>query len=206
MNLTDSPGRPACPSRASSWSSLTTPWGLPCCVRFPWVSAVATTPAQRLTASPSMPLPPSVVAPPPPCCVIAIERSTALPRPARRRRRARPLSRTQAREESRACRRPDRFSPHDNAARSADRSACNARDRPAGTQHSQARRALPIQAARSIPWLLVRRRQLHHAPHPTRGRRLSNGSDPKSGPSAFFGALSGTSRDVPPTAKSLSWI
>ncbi len=30
---------------------LTTPWGLPCCVRFPCVHAVATTPAQRLGAS-----------------------------------------------------------------------------------------------------------------------------------------------------------
>src|SRR6202162_3315657 len=48
MDLSDSPRRPACPSRASSWSSLTTPWGLPCCVRFPCVHAVATTPAQRL--------------------------------------------------------------------------------------------------------------------------------------------------------------
>src|ERR1700676_4172612 len=48
MNLSDSPGRPACPSRASSWSSLTTPLGLPCFVRFPCVHAVATTPAQRL--------------------------------------------------------------------------------------------------------------------------------------------------------------
>src|SRR6266487_6413563 len=48
MNLSASPGRPACPSRASGWSSLTTPWGLPCCVRFPCVHAVATTPAQRL--------------------------------------------------------------------------------------------------------------------------------------------------------------
>ena len=48
MHLSDSPGRPACPSRASGWSSLTTPWGLPCCVRFPCVHAVATTPAQRL--------------------------------------------------------------------------------------------------------------------------------------------------------------
>src|SRR3982074_742933 len=48
MNLSDSPGRPACPSRASGWPSLTTPWGLPCCVRFPCVHAVATTPAQRL--------------------------------------------------------------------------------------------------------------------------------------------------------------
>ena len=44
------PGRPACPSRASGWSSLTTPWGFPCCVRFPCVHAVATTPAQRLGA------------------------------------------------------------------------------------------------------------------------------------------------------------
>src|SRR5882724_3265742 len=48
MNLSASPGRPACPSRAFGWSSLTTPWGLPCCVRFPCVLAVATTPAQRL--------------------------------------------------------------------------------------------------------------------------------------------------------------
>src|ERR1019366_917315 len=42
------PGRPACPSRASGWSSLTTPWGFPCFVRFPCVHAAATTPAQRL--------------------------------------------------------------------------------------------------------------------------------------------------------------
>src|SRR6202047_5420480 len=48
MNLSATPGRPACPSRASGWSSLTTPWGFPCCVRFPCVHAVATTPAQRL--------------------------------------------------------------------------------------------------------------------------------------------------------------
>src|ERR1700682_1562924 len=48
MDLSDSPGRPACPSRASGWSSLTTPWGLPCCVRFPCVHAAGTTPAQRL--------------------------------------------------------------------------------------------------------------------------------------------------------------
>src|SRR6516165_8388950 len=47
-NLSATPRRPACPSRASSWSSLTTPWGFPCCVRFPCVHAVATTPAQRL--------------------------------------------------------------------------------------------------------------------------------------------------------------
>jgi hypothetical protein len=48
MNLSDSPGRPACPSRASGWPSLATPWGLPCCVRFPCVHAVAPTPAQRM--------------------------------------------------------------------------------------------------------------------------------------------------------------
>src|SRR6266851_1840008 len=48
MNLSASPGRPACPSRASGWSSLPTPWGLPCCVRFPCAHAVANTPAQRL--------------------------------------------------------------------------------------------------------------------------------------------------------------
>jgi hypothetical protein len=35
-------------SRASGWSLLTTLWGFPCCVRFPCVHAVATTPAQRL--------------------------------------------------------------------------------------------------------------------------------------------------------------
>jgi hypothetical protein len=47
-NLTATPRRPACPSRASSWSSLTTPWGFPCCVHSPCVHAAATTPAQRL--------------------------------------------------------------------------------------------------------------------------------------------------------------
>ena len=47
-NLSATPGRPACPSRASGWSSLTTPRGFPCFVRFPCVHAVATTPAQRL--------------------------------------------------------------------------------------------------------------------------------------------------------------
>src|SRR4029077_2389844 len=47
-NLSATPGRPACPSRASGWSSLTTLWGFPCFVRFPCVHAVATTPAQRL--------------------------------------------------------------------------------------------------------------------------------------------------------------
>src|SRR6202795_3610748 len=48
MNLSDSPRRPACPSRASGWSSRTTPWGLPCLVPFPFLHAFATTPAQRL--------------------------------------------------------------------------------------------------------------------------------------------------------------
>src|SRR5262249_25047528 len=47
-DLSASPGRPACPSRVSGGSSLTALWGLPCCVRFPCVHAVATTPAQRL--------------------------------------------------------------------------------------------------------------------------------------------------------------
>ena len=45
------PRRPACPSRASGWSLLTTPWGFPCFVRFPCVHAAATTPAQRLNVS-----------------------------------------------------------------------------------------------------------------------------------------------------------
>ena len=43
-NLSATPGRPTCPSRASGWSSLTTPWGFPCCVRFPCVHAAANTP------------------------------------------------------------------------------------------------------------------------------------------------------------------
>src|SRR4029077_6085966 len=47
-NLSATPGRPACPSRASGWSSLTTPWGFPCCLRFPYVHAAANTPVQRL--------------------------------------------------------------------------------------------------------------------------------------------------------------
>jgi hypothetical protein len=47
-NLSATPRRPACPSRASGWSSPTTPWGFPCFVRFPCVHAAATTPAQRL--------------------------------------------------------------------------------------------------------------------------------------------------------------
>ncbi|MBK8814216.1 MAG: hypothetical protein IPN42_01270 [Methylococcaceae bacterium] len=42
---------PACPSRASSWSSLTTPRGFPCCARIPCVHAVANTPAQQLGSS-----------------------------------------------------------------------------------------------------------------------------------------------------------
>ena len=46
QNLSATPRRPACPSRASGWSSFTTPRGFPCCVRFPCVHAVATTPAQ----------------------------------------------------------------------------------------------------------------------------------------------------------------
>ena len=48
MNLSDSPRRPACPSRASGWSSLTTHWGFPCCAHSPCVHAVATAPAQQL--------------------------------------------------------------------------------------------------------------------------------------------------------------
>jgi hypothetical protein len=37
--------------RAPGCSSLSRPQGFPCCVRFPCVHAVATTPAQRLGAS-----------------------------------------------------------------------------------------------------------------------------------------------------------
>ena len=40
--------RPASPSRASGWSSLTALWGFPCCARFPCVRAAASTPVQRL--------------------------------------------------------------------------------------------------------------------------------------------------------------
>ena len=47
-SLSVTPKRPACPSRASDWSSLTTPWGFPCCARFPCVRAAASTPVQRL--------------------------------------------------------------------------------------------------------------------------------------------------------------
>ena len=49
-SLSVTPQRPACPSPASAWSSLTTPRGFPCCARFPCVHAVATTPAQPLAA------------------------------------------------------------------------------------------------------------------------------------------------------------
>src|SRR6266853_287387 len=51
MNLSDSPGRPASPSRASGWTSLTTPGERTSGVRVPCVHAVATTPAQRLGVS-----------------------------------------------------------------------------------------------------------------------------------------------------------
>jgi hypothetical protein len=47
-NLSATPGRPTCPSRASGWSSLTPSWGFPCCVRFPCVHAAATTPVQQM--------------------------------------------------------------------------------------------------------------------------------------------------------------
>src|SRR5262249_11783228 len=50
-DLSVTPARPACPSRASGWPSLTTLRGFPCCVRFPCVHAAATTPAQRLGVS-----------------------------------------------------------------------------------------------------------------------------------------------------------
>src|SRR5712672_584796 len=42
---------PLCHPMAPGLSSLTTPWGFPCCVRFPCVHAAATTPAQRLNVS-----------------------------------------------------------------------------------------------------------------------------------------------------------
>jgi hypothetical protein len=47
-SLSATPQRPACPSRVSGWSSLTTLWGFPCCARFPCVRAAATAPVQRL--------------------------------------------------------------------------------------------------------------------------------------------------------------
>jgi len=47
-DLSATPWRPTCPSRASGWSSLTTPWGFPCYVRFPCVHAAANTPVQQL--------------------------------------------------------------------------------------------------------------------------------------------------------------
>ncbi len=46
------PQRPDFPSRASGWSSPTTPRGFPCCVCRPCVHAVATTPAQRRAVLP----------------------------------------------------------------------------------------------------------------------------------------------------------
>ncbi|CAH2805254.1 MAG: hypothetical protein CBCREVIR_2381, partial [Candidatus Burkholderia crenata] len=52
--LSVTPRRPACPSRASGWSSLTTLRGFPCCVRFPYVQhASPLTPAQRLGVLPA---------------------------------------------------------------------------------------------------------------------------------------------------------
>ena len=51
-SLSATPGRPACPSPESGWSSPTTPRGFPCCARSPCVHAAATTPAQRLAALP----------------------------------------------------------------------------------------------------------------------------------------------------------
>jgi len=48
--LSVTPQRPDLPSRASGWSSPTTPRGFPCCVCRPCVHAVATTPAQRRAA------------------------------------------------------------------------------------------------------------------------------------------------------------
>jgi hypothetical protein len=50
--LSVTPQRPDLPSRASGWSSPTTPRGFPCCVCLPCVHAVATTPAQRRTVLP----------------------------------------------------------------------------------------------------------------------------------------------------------
>ena len=46
--LSATPQRPACPSRASGWTSLPTPRGFPCCVRFPCGHTAAPAPAQRL--------------------------------------------------------------------------------------------------------------------------------------------------------------
>jgi hypothetical protein len=44
--------RESCSSLAvPGWSSLTTPWGFPCFVRFACVHAAATTPAQRPNVS-----------------------------------------------------------------------------------------------------------------------------------------------------------
>jgi hypothetical protein len=49
-SLSDTLQRPDRPSRASGWSSPTTPRGFPCCVCRPCVHAIATTPAQRRAA------------------------------------------------------------------------------------------------------------------------------------------------------------
>ena len=49
--LSATPGRPTRPSRAIGCSLLSTPWGFPCCVRFPCVHAVANTPARQLGSS-----------------------------------------------------------------------------------------------------------------------------------------------------------
>src|SRR5882672_10087227 len=42
------PRAPSLSLTASCWSPLTTPWGFPCCVRFPCVHAAANTPVQQL--------------------------------------------------------------------------------------------------------------------------------------------------------------
>jgi hypothetical protein len=47
MTASATPRRPACPSRASGWSSLTTPWGFPCLRTLSCLHAAATTPAPR---------------------------------------------------------------------------------------------------------------------------------------------------------------
>ena len=55
--LSATPRRPDHLSRVSGCSSLSTPRGFPCCVRFPCVHAVATTPAQRRTVLPCSSVP-----------------------------------------------------------------------------------------------------------------------------------------------------
>ena len=62
--LSATPSRPEHLSQVSGCSSLSTPRGFPCCVRFPCVHAVATTPARRLRLLPcsfSQPYQPSPV-------------------------------------------------------------------------------------------------------------------------------------------------